>query len=70
MEKRKITVVAKSGCICPRENPREPVITDSEPVEVNESVYYSRLLADGSLKEVKTEKVKKGSKPTETGDGK
>lgn len=45
----KITVVAKPGRVCPRENPREPMITDTDPVSVTKSVYYIRLLADGSL---------------------
>lgn len=42
-------VVAAKGLKCPREeNPRE-YITDSEQVEVPESGYYLRLIADGSL---------------------
>lgn len=42
-------VVATKGMKCPREeNPRE-YITDCNPVEVPESGYYLRLVADGSL---------------------
>jgi hypothetical protein len=44
-----ISVIAKSGCIVPRENPAEPVITDNEPVQVVKTIYYQRLLADGSI---------------------
>ena len=51
----KIKVVAKAGCVCPRENPREPIITDSEPVALIKTPYYTRLLADGSLR-IYTEK--------------
>ena len=45
-----ITVLAREGCTCPRENGVEPVITDLSPVTVPESFYYTRLLADGSLR--------------------
>jgi len=59
-----INVVAKKGCICPRENPREPVITDVDPVAVVKSRYYTRLLSDGSLclMPVKSVKKEKGGK--------
>jgi hypothetical protein len=54
-----ISVIAKAGCICPRENPREPVITDIDVVPVIKSRYYTRLLADGSLHLVPEKPVKK-----------
>ncbi len=66
MIKQKMTVVAKAGRVCPRENPREPVITDNAPVLVPASVYYMRLVADGSLREIKV----KEPKPHKTGDSK
>jgi hypothetical protein len=50
--KRTIFVVAKEKRVCPRENPSEPMITDSEPVPVQLTNYYQRLLRDGSIREV------------------
>jgi len=46
----KIKVVAKNGCICPRERIGEPVITDAGPVEVKRTPFYTRLIRDGSLR--------------------
>lgn len=45
-----ITVIAMSGCTCPRERAGEPAITDSEPVTVKRTPFYTRLIADGSLR--------------------
>jgi len=42
-------VIAAQGLKCPMErNPRQ-YITDGETVEVPETSYYKRLIADGSL---------------------
>lgn len=59
-------VIAAQGLKCPMErNPRQ-YITDEETVEVKETSYYKRLIADGSLliaprakkvKEVKTDGI-------------
>jgi hypothetical protein len=67
-----ITVIARPGCVCPRENPREPLITDSEAVTVPDTTYYTRLIADGSLLKVKPneQKKKKGDIADKSGDDK
>ncbi len=59
-----LTVVAQEGCLCPRENPRDPRITDSEPVQVPSNLFYRRLIADGSLRLVSglTEPAESGKK--------
>lgn len=42
-------VIAAKGTRCPKEeNPRQ-YITDDVPVDVLETAYYKRLIADGSL---------------------
>jgi hypothetical protein len=44
-----MNVTASKGLNCPREgNPRE-YITDAVPAEVPDTLYYRRLIADGSL---------------------
>lgn len=45
-----LLVVAKAGAQCPRENRTEPHITDSVPVTVPDTVFYRRLIDDGSLR--------------------
>ena len=42
-------VIAAQGTQCPKEGKPREYITDSEPVDVPETVYYNRLVADGSL---------------------
>ncbi len=42
-------VLAKPGAKCPMEHKPRAYITDSVPVDVPDSIYYRRLLADGSL---------------------
>ena len=55
-----------------KENPREPLITDSEAVIVPDTTYYTRLIADGSLLKVKPneQKKKKGDIADKSGDDK
>jgi hypothetical protein len=73
----KITVVAKAGCVCPRERPGETFINDKEPAIVKNTPFYTRLIRDGSLriwqqakapvkkteKAVKVDKTEKTDKP-------
>jgi hypothetical protein len=40
------------GVKCPMENNPREYITDAEPVEVPDTAYYRRLVADGSLVEI------------------
>lgn len=47
-------VVSKPGTMTPKEGKYREYITDKDPVEVPETAYYMRLVADGSLIEVKT----------------
>jgi len=42
-------VLAAPGTRCPKENNPREYITDKKPVDVPDSAYYRRLLADGSL---------------------
>ena len=42
-------VIAAKGMKCPMERRWRSYITDSEPVEVPETAYYTRLVRDGSL---------------------
>jgi len=43
-------VLAAKGLKCPKEGKPREYITDSEPVDVpDDSTYYRRLIADGSL---------------------
>jgi hypothetical protein len=42
-------VVAKQGCVCPRQDHRDPPINDKIPAEVPDTAYYRRRIADGSL---------------------
>lgn len=42
-------VLAKPGAKCPMEHKPRAYITDSVPVDVPDSTYYRRLLAEGSL---------------------
>lgn len=68
----KIKIIAKAGCICPRERIGEPVITDAEPVEVKRTPFYTRLILDGSLRiwqEPKAPAQKKSSEKTEKTGG-
>jgi hypothetical protein len=44
-----MNVIAAKGLKCPKENKPREYITDSTPVDVPESHYYLRLVADGSL---------------------
>ncbi len=48
-------VIAAKGTRCPKEeNPRE-YITDDVAINVPETAYYKRLIADGSLIEVSSQ---------------
>lgn len=42
-------VIAAQGMLCPKEGSPRDYITDTEPVDVPETVYYQRLVNDGSL---------------------
>ena len=43
-------VLAAKGARCPKEDKPREYITDTEPVDVpDDSTYYRRLIADGSL---------------------
>ena len=42
-------VQAAPGLLCPTENNPREYITDSTPLDVADSAYYRRLVADGSL---------------------
>lgn len=42
-------VQAAPGAKCPKEGKPREYITDNTPVEVPDSAYYIRLVADGSL---------------------
>lgn len=43
-------VIAVKGARCPKEDKPREYITDTEPIDVpDDSTYYRRLLADGSL---------------------
>jgi len=45
----KIKVSAKTGTKCPVEGKPHQYIDDKTPVAVDSTVYYRRLIADGSL---------------------
>lgn len=52
-------VVAAKGTKCPMEdNPRQ-YINDTDPVEVPDTIYYRRLINDGSLLGVSAKGAKK-----------
>lgn len=56
-------VLSIKGTRCPKEGKPREYITDSTPVEVSKTPYYSRLVAEGSLVIApETEKAKKGGK--------
>lgn len=42
-------VVAKKGTRCPKENNPREYIDDIHPVEVPDTIYYKRLIEEGSL---------------------
>ncbi|MCL2689066.1 MAG: DUF2635 domain-containing protein [Chitinispirillia bacterium] len=46
---RTLRVIAKEGCLCPRENRKDAPIDDKTPVEVDSTPYYIRRISDGSL---------------------
>lgn len=51
----KIKVIAKEGTKCPMENAPRDYITDDVAVDVDPTMYYLRLINDGSLRRVKPE---------------
>jgi|DewCreStandDraft_5_1066085.scaffolds.fasta_scaffold03034_16 hypothetical protein len=56
-------VVAKKGTRCPKENNPREYIDDTHPVDVPESIYYQRLVQEGSLvifQQKQKEEVKNG----------
>lgn len=57
-----MNVIAKKGTRCPKERKPRDYITDWEAVNVPETSYYLRLVADGSLRVVQ-EKAGKKKKP-------
>lgn len=61
-------VTSKPGARCPKENGPRAYITDSVPVDVPDSAYYRRLIADGSLILVAEEpSPEREEKPTKKG---
>lgn len=42
-------VIAAEGMQCPKEGKPREYITDDKAVDVPDTIYYRRLLADGSL---------------------
>lgn len=42
-------VVSTPGTRCPKENNPRSYITDTEPVDIEPTSYYQRLIAEGSL---------------------
>jgi hypothetical protein len=59
----RITVIAMQGCRCPRERLGEPVITDCDPATVKRTPFYTRLLADGSLRIYQAQKPARAVNP-------
>ena len=59
-----MNVIAKQGRSCPRQDPRDAHITDAQAVQVPDTEFYRRLVADGSLSIVveKTETIQPTSK--------
>lgn len=55
-------VTAAPGLRCPKEGAPREYITDAAPVEVPETSYYLRLVADGSLVVVTATPKKGGTK--------
>jgi hypothetical protein len=55
-------VISAPGTRCPKEKKPRVYITDSAPQEVPETIYYRRLLADGSLTVVQPEPVAQASR--------
>ena len=55
-------VLAAQGARCPKEGKPREYITDDTPEEVPDTIYYRRLLADGSLVVSETDTDKKGGK--------
>lgn len=53
-------VKAAPGLQVPMENNPKKLITDSDPVDVPETIYYRRLRDDGSLVDGKIGKTKAG----------
>lgn len=68
---KKIKVKARDGLVFPVENsPRREI--GQEPLEVDDSMYYQRALADGDLilvPDVKTKVTKQTQKTTEQSNG-
>jgi len=44
-----IKVIAQKGTQCPKENKPRQYITDRVAIDVKKSLYYRRLISDGSL---------------------
>jgi hypothetical protein len=52
-------VQAAPGTKCPMETNPRSYLTDAEPIDVPESPYYRRLIADGSLVEPPAQEAKR-----------
>ena len=61
----KINVIAASGVRVPVEDTPGEVITDATPVEVADSQYYRRRIADGDLLRVESVAPSAKSEPKE-----
>lgn len=54
-------VIAAPGIQVPKEDKPREYITDAEAVEVPETVYYLRRIADGDLLEAPVKAARKGT---------
>lgn len=54
-------VIAAPGILVPKEDKPRDYITDAEAIDVPETVYYLRRIADGDLLEAPVKTARKGS---------
>ncbi len=59
-------VIAVRGTRCPKEDNPRTYITDDIAVDVPETAYYKRLIADGSLQLVSVNSVSEQTQKTDT----
>ena len=66
-----MNVIAKPGTKCPKEGKPRDYITDSVIMDVPSTIYYRRLIMDGSLIRVPEApaKAKQADKPKQGGEG-
>jgi len=65
-----MNVIAKPGTKCPKEGKARDYITDSAAADVPNTIYYRRLIVDGSLIRVPEApaKAKQADKPKQGGE--